>query len=108
MNYQDIIFQIIVNSGDAKSYAMNAIKLAKKGEIDEANNALKSCSDFLEKAHNIQTELIQDEAAGKSKEVTLLMVHAQDHFMNALTVKDLAQEFIDMYEVIVKIQEKIK
>jgi len=26
------------------------------------------------------------------------MVHAQDHLMNAITLKDLASEFVDMYE----------
>lgn len=30
--------------------------------------------------------------------MTLLLVHAQDHFMNALTVNDLANEFVDLYE----------
>jgi len=28
----------------------------------------------------------------------LLMVHAQDHLMNAITVRDLAIEFVDMYK----------
>ena len=31
-------------------------------------------------------------------DITLLMVHAQDHLMNAMTVRDLAQEMIAMYE----------
>lgn len=104
MEYQDIILQIIVNSGDARSYAMNSIKLAKENKIDEAKECIKKCSEFLEKAHNIQTELIQDEAAGRPKEITLLMVHAQDHFMNALTVRDLAQEFIEMYDAMLKLK----
>ncbi|ERK28425.1 MULTISPECIES: PTS lactose/cellobiose transporter subunit IIA [Clostridium] len=108
MDYQDIIFQIIVNGGDAKSYAMQAIKQAKAGSIDEAKKSLKSCSESLEKAHNMQTGLIQEEAAGNAQEVTLLMVHAQDHFMNAMTVRDLAQEFIDMYESIADIKKLLK
>lgn len=32
--------------------------------------------------------------------MSLLMVHAQDHLMNAMTVKDLAAEMIDLYEKI--------
>lgn len=38
--------------------------------------------------------MIQDEINGESTAVSLLMVHAQDHLMNAQTVKDLAEEFI--------------
>ena len=26
------------------------------------------------------------------------MIHAQDHLMNSITVKDLATEFVDLYE----------
>lgn len=27
-----------------------------------------------------------------------MMVHAQDHLMNALTIRDMASEFVDLYE----------
>ncbi|OQP15659.1 PTS cellobiose IIA subunit [Geobacillus zalihae] len=32
--------------------------------------------------------------------VTILVVHAQDHFMTAITVKDLAAEFVELYEAL--------
>lgn len=28
------------------------------------------------------------------------MIHAQDHLMNAMTVKEMATEFVDLYEAI--------
>jgi PTS system cellobiose-specific IIA component len=28
------------------------------------------------------------------------MIHAQDHLMNAITVKDLSTEFVELYEAI--------
>ncbi|OUZ16436.1 hypothetical protein A5868_001357, partial [Enterococcus sp. 12F9_DIV0723] len=30
--------------------------------------------------------------------ISLLMVHAQDHLMNAITIKDLAIELVDILE----------
>jgi len=54
----------------------------------------------VNEAHKIQTNLVQGEVRGEKTEVTLLMVHAQDHLMNAITIKDLATEFVDMYETI--------
>lgn len=89
---------LIVNGGDARSRAMLAIQCAKSGEIEKARELLAEATEALGKAHDYQTKLIQDEAAGNSVELSLLMVHAQDHFMNAMTVRDLANEFIDMYE----------
>ncbi|AGT31657.1 hypothetical protein M493_06825 [Geobacillus genomosp. 3] len=49
-------------------------------------------------AHELQTSLLQQEAGGQSTAVTLLMVHAQDHLMTAIAVKELAAEFVDLYE----------
>lgn len=98
MNYEEIVIKIIVSGGDARSHAMKAIFKAKEGEIEGAREELGKASESLEIAHDIQTQLIQDEAAGNGKDITLLMVHAQDHLMNAMTVRDMAREFVDMYD----------
>ncbi|TCO76943.1 PTS lactose/cellobiose transporter subunit IIA [Marinisporobacter balticus] len=100
MDYNEIVLNIIIHSGNARSYAMEAISYAKKGEVDKAKKALEDSSNEISLAHNIQTNLIQNEACGQKTEVTLLMVHAQDHLMNGLTVKDLASEMVDMYSKI--------
>ena len=98
VSLQEIMLQLIVNGGNARSYSMEAIHLAKVSKINEAREALEKAEEELAQAHISQTKLIQEEASGNSVEVSLLMVHAQDHLMNAITVKDLALEFIDMYD----------
>lgn len=98
MGYEEIVLQIIVSGGNARSLAMEAVMYAKSGNLDEAHKSLTKAGEELGKAHKIQTELIQNEAAGKRSEVSLLMVHAQDHLMNAITVKDLAREIVEIYE----------
>jgi PTS system cellobiose-specific IIA component len=95
---EEIIFGIIANGGDARTKAMSAINEAKKGNIAKAKELIEEANTFLDKAHDIQTELIQNEAAGNKTEMSLLMVHSQDHLMNAMTVRDMAKEFINMYE----------
>ena len=52
----------------------------------------------MSQAHRSQTELIQGEARGEEKNLSLLLVHAQDHLMNAITIRDMAIEFIDVYK----------
>jgi PTS system cellobiose-specific IIA component len=102
MSYQEIVLQIIISGGNARSLAMEAIMKAKGGYIDEAKVLMGKANEELVNAHKIQTELIQNEAAGNTTDVTLLMVHAQDHLMNAITVKDLAGELVEVYERISK------
>ncbi|MBN2910306.1 PTS lactose/cellobiose transporter subunit IIA [Polycladomyces sp. WAk] len=107
MDYTEIAFQMILHGGNARSSSMEAIACAKSGNIQEARKALECASKELSEAHRIQTRLIQEEAAGKKSEVTLLMVHAQDHLMNTITIRDLAAEFVDLYETFIHGRVKV-
>ncbi|WP_047982651.1 PTS lactose/cellobiose transporter subunit IIA [Ornithinibacillus contaminans] len=95
---EDVVFQIILHGGDGKSHAMEAIQLAKEGDIVGAEAKLLEAEEALNEAHHIQTALIQEEVSGNNSTISLLMVHAQDHLMTAITVKDLAREFVDLYK----------
>lgn len=97
---QTVIMQLIVNSGEARSKAMEAIGQAKSGNFPEAEKLLDEANAALTKAHESQTEIIQEEADGNVKNVTLLMAHAQDHLMNAITVIDMACEFTGLYQML--------
>ncbi|WP_420196365.1 PTS lactose/cellobiose transporter subunit IIA [Lapidilactobacillus dextrinicus] len=89
---------LIVNGGNAKSSSMEAIQAAKKGDFDEADAKLKEADAALGEAHNSQTGMLTKEASGDHVKVTLLMVHGQDHLMNAITFRDLAGEVVDLYK----------
>lgn len=93
-----IIFGLITSSGSAKSHAMEAIQHAKAGEIEAARQSISEAEKALTEAHKTQTSLIQGEARGEKTEISILLVHAQDHLMTAILMKDLAIEFIDLYE----------
>lgn len=93
---------LIANGGNAKSLAFEAIRLAKKGDIDGAREKLKESDKSLLKAHNSQTNMLTKEAQGDHMHVTLLVVHSQDHLMNAITFRDLAGEMVDLYEKLYK------
>ena len=89
---------LIANGGNAKSLAFEAIRLAKKGDIEGAREKLKESDKSLLEAHNSQTGMLTKEAQGDHMHVTLLVVHSQDHLMNAITFRDLAGEMVDLYE----------
>ena len=97
-NQSEIIMGLIANGGNARSLAMKAMYAAKAGNFEEAQELLKASNESILQAHNMQTQLLTKEANGERSEVSLLMVHAQDHLMNAMTVKDLATEIVDIYE----------
>ncbi|CAM2761700.1 PTS lactose/cellobiose transporter subunit IIA [Lactobacillus acidophilus] len=89
---------LIANGGNAKSLAFEAIRLAKTCDIEGAREKLKESDKSLLEAHNSQTSMLTQEAQGDHMHVTLLVVHSQDHLMNAITFRDLAGEMVDLYE----------
>lgn len=100
MSFENIIFGLITNSGEARSYAMEALKEAREGSFDRAKELIELSEEKLLVAHKSQTELIQLEASGEKIEVNILLIHAQDHLMNAITIKDLAIEIVELHKKI--------
>lgn len=102
MDLEQIVMELVVHGGDARSKALEAVASAGEGNFEEAKEKMNACEAALNKAHNVQTQLIQDEINGNKTEITLLVIHAQDHLMNAMTVRDLAVKMIEMYQKINK------
>ena len=96
MDSEQIVFTIIVHAGDARSHALEALRYAREHKFTEANESMAKAKAELIEAHQIQTELLQAEAAGEKHEVNLLLIHAQDHLMTAILAKDLIEEMILM------------
>lgn len=95
---QQMAFQLILHAGNGRSYSLRAIQAAKKGDFEQADQLLQDAEKELEKAHQAQVSWIQTEAEGVAYPVNLLLIHAQDHLMTALTVKDLALEIVELYQ----------
>jgi PTS system cellobiose-specific IIA component len=95
-NLEQQAFSLIVHSGDGRSYAFEAIRAAKEEDFKKAEELLKLSSKEFEQAHHVQTELLTMEADGDSSIISLLLIHAQDHLMTGITVKQLAEEIIDI------------
>lgn len=93
-----IVMNLVVNSGEARSIAMEAIELARQGQFDEAAAKIATARETINAAHNFQTELVQREVNNDPVPMSLLMCHGQDHLMTAMVVIDLAEKFIEVYQ----------
>lgn len=97
-NLEEISFFIISAAGDAQSMMLEALAKAREGDFQEADAKMKQADKELNKAHKSQTGLIMKEAQGEKSEYSVLMVHAQDHLMNAMLAKQLIREMIKLYQ----------
>ncbi|MFT8727709.1 MAG: PTS lactose/cellobiose transporter subunit IIA [Liquorilactobacillus ghanensis] len=93
-----VIMGLIMAGGNAKGSSVAAIQAAKQGDFAAAEKQLTAADQALTQAHNVQTEMLTKEAQGEKTPVDLYLVHAQDHLMTAIAFKDLAQEFVEVYQ----------
>lgn len=98
VEFEQSILDIIRHSGEARNQAISAIAAAKEDDFEKAKDKLRQVDQLLIKAHQKQTELIQLEASGVQIPSSLLLSHGQDHLMNAMMIKEMAYEFIDLYQ----------
>ena len=100
---EQVIMNIIINSGDAKGYSYEALNAVNEGNYEEADQLIEKANEALEVAHNAQTDLLQKEAAGEKTEVSVLLVHAQDHLMTTITEKNLIEQIMELRKIVNKL-----
>ena len=100
-------FAIVAYAGDAKTALLKALDNAREGKIAEAKKLVEEANQSIVDAHNEQTKLLADEAGGMDMDVTFIMVHGQDTLMTTMMLMDQCKFFIDEYERINKIEEKL-
>ena len=98
MDLETIAMTLVGNAGEGRSLAFEALNEAKKGNFEKAEQLLKESQERTLAAHEIQTQLICNEADGNKTEMSLLMVHAQDHLMTSMLSRELITELIEIYK----------
>ena len=106
MEIEQMSFQLILHAGNAKSFAMEAIRVAYRNDFDHAEEIMKSANLELTIAHKMQYDLLSDYSNGKQVEVDILLVHAQDHVSGAALMLDMAKEIINLNKKIYIIEKK--
>ena len=101
------LMQLIVNSSKVTTLAMQSVKSALAGDISSARGLLDEARAKGVEAHNVQTEMIQQEIRGEGDSPTLLSVHAQDHFMNSHLLLEVVDIIVNQQEQIETLKERI-
>lgn len=95
------IIGIISAAGESKGKAFEALRKVKEGDYEGAKKLLEESRKIDLEAHKNQTKLIQSEMdpdADKTQ-ISLLMVHAQDHYMTSQLARDLIETLVEVFEV---------
>jgi len=97
IDVDSIAMSIIAYGGDARSYAAQAISLAKENQIDKAKEAIEEGKKSAHLAHNEQFCLISNYADGIKVENSILLSHAMGHLMCAELALEMGAEIVELY-----------
>ncbi len=95
---QAIAFEVIIHASEAMDLCFKSLAAAKKGNYKESKECMDRYEEVISQAHKTQMELITDEAKGIEMPYSIIMVHAQDHLMQAIFIKRIINELIDVYK----------
>lgn len=101
-NFESILFEIISYVGSARSSYIEAIEQARHGDFDKSNELIKCGKDQFNEGHHVHMELIQKSACGELdvESYQMLLMHAEDQLMSAEAFGILAEEFIELYNIL--------
>ncbi|MBY0190611.1 PTS lactose/cellobiose transporter subunit IIA [Bacillus aerophilus] len=95
---EQVSFQLILHSGNARSKLLQALKQFREGLEEEAFSHMKEAEEDLRLAHDIHFQLVQKEAGGERASFSLLLMHAEDHLMSTITIKELVGELLPIFQ----------
>lgn len=96
--YEMIAMGIIAGSGETRSLCIEALREAREDNFEKAEQLLADAETAIHDAHKAQMDLLVEEANGQKADISILLIHAQDHFMTSLLALDLAREIIALYK----------
>lgn len=90
--------QIILHAGNARLQCKKALECISNNDFENAKVLMKEAQNDITKAHQLQTDAIQDETRGEKKEYSLLFAHAQDTLMTIYSELNIAKQMIAIFE----------
>lgn len=108
---EEILEKIMVgvaSAGTAKSLGKEALSLAlNENKFGEARELFKEAKKSLLEAHSFHFDFIQKEASGEKIELSLLLVHLEDHIMTTSSFLDSLEDQITLIERVYKLESLI-
>lgn len=101
MNKEEVAmvgFEVVAFAGEARSKLMEALNEAEQGNFDIADKLVEEANESLVQAHKSQTAMLAAEASGEEIELGFIMVHAQDHLMTTMLLKDTIKHLFNIYK----------
>ncbi len=99
---EQISLELIATSGTAKSLFVEAMNLAKIGNLDEAEDKMKEAKKVFIEGHKVHAKLLALEANDSNFRIPLLIIHAEDQMASVEVIEVQTEQIITLYKVLKK------
>ncbi len=89
--------KVIIHAGNARALLVDALNAAQDGDLETADEKIEQANSEIQAAHQTQTDVIQAEARGEKLQLSLLMTHAQDSLMVAMSEIQIGRYLIQLF-----------
>ena len=96
INLEQLCMEIILYSGNARGYILESMDYIKPKNEEKIAELMLLAKDELNHAHKKQTTLLAAEAGGNGIQTSVLLIHAQDHLMTTITMRDLVEKLTEV------------
>lgn len=94
-----LAMEIIIQAGDARNAAEQAMDYIEQFDFVSAKRYMAEAEAYISKAHNVQTEVIQNQMAGTEVlRPNVLFNHAQDTLMTVMSEVRITKKLIVLFE----------
>ena len=100
IDFEKISLEIISYAGTAKSLAMQAITIAKKGQFKKALKMIDEANYNINKALQSHIDVIVEESKGYQLPFSILFMHSEDQLLTTQMMIEISKEFINLYKLI--------
>lgn len=90
-------FEIVAYAGDARAKLLTLMSEVSEGDFSNVDATIEEAESLINHAHKLQMDLIASEAQGTDIAYSFTMVHAQDHLMTVITMKELVLHMVKLY-----------
>ncbi len=100
--FEEIALQLIATAGTAKSMYVEAMNLARKGKIAEAEKNTKEARKIFIEGHKAHQDLLTMEANNETGSIPLLIIHAEDQMASVETLEIAVEQCIALYKILLE------
>lgn len=105
---EQVLFQLILHAGSARSFAKEAGQYAEEGDWDAAEKALADANEEQNQAHKINTTIITKAARGEDMELSVLLIHALDLLMLAWSEIDYTEQYLQVLKRVQQLETEVE